>query len=487
MAAASTERVAIDAGWLVAWDGAQHVAIEGGRVVYREGKILFAGDATDPACPAADRTIDASDRLVTPGLVNLHCIANLDAQVLRSDANVPGVPKPLAYMQGGDAPHYWNAADLRASAEYAMATLLKNGTTSFAMVTGGAAKLWDEHEGEPDAIADAADRFGVRAWLAHFYREAVDAIAPDGTRTKLWDEKRAYAGLERNVALIERLRARGNSRLTGFLFPYQAGNCSAELLRETMRQAHALGGVHIRTHIAEYADDLAASLARHNKAPLEWLLDTGMVGPNVCLTHAIYTRDFAEIEALARTGTSVCHCPLVNAREGDALASFDRYGAAGLNLGIGTDTFPPDLIEEMRVGALLCKVADKKRGAGSVAAFFHAATVGGATALNRPDLGRLAAGAAADICIWNISDFRHGPADDPMRSLVHFGSGRDCETVIVAGREVVKGGKIPGLDEADLMHRAQIAWGKYKGRLASWAGKEADRIYPTALPMRRRP
>ncbi len=486
MAAASTERVAIDAGWLVAWDGVRHVAIEGGRLVYRNGQILFAGDASDPACPPADRTIDASDRLVTPGLVNLHCIANLDAQVLRSDANVPGVPKPLAFVNVADAPHYWNAEDLRASAQYAMATLLKNGTTSFAMVTGGAAKLWDEHEGEPDAIADAADRFGVRAWLAHFYREAVDAVASDGTRTKLWDEKRAFAGLERNVALIERLRARGNPRLTGFLFPYQAGNCSADLLRETMRRSRALGNVHIRTHIAEYADDLAASLARHNKAPLEWIVDTGMVGPNVCLTHAIYTRDFSEIEALARTGTSVCHCPLVNAREGDALASFDRYRAAGLNLGIGTDTFPPDLIEEMRIGSLLCKVADKSRGAGSVAAFFHAATIGGATALARPDLGRLAAGAAADICIWNISDFRHGPSDDPLRSLVHFGSGRDCDTVIVAGREVLTGGKIPGLDEAELMHRAQIAWNKYKQRLAGWAGDAADRIYPSALPMRRR-
>ncbi|MCA3264205.1 MAG: amidohydrolase family protein [Telmatospirillum sp.] len=487
MAAASTERVAIEAGWLVAWDGAQHVAIEGGRLVFRDRKILFAGDPTDPACPPADRTIDAGDKLVTPGLVNLHCIANLDAQVLRSDANVPGVPKPLAYVRGGDEPHYWNAADLRASAEYAMATLLKNGTTSFAMVTGGAAKLWDEHEGEPDAIADAADRFGVRAWIAHFFREAVDALQPDGTRTKLWDEKRAFAGLERNVALIERLRARGNPRLTGFLFPYQAGNCSADLLRETMRQARALGNVHVRTHIAEYAEDLAASLARHGKAPLEWLIDTGMVGANVCLTHAIYTRDFAEVEALARTGISVCHCPLVNAREGDLLASFDRYRAAGINLGIGTDTFPPDLVEEMRVGSLLCKVADKKRGAGSVAAFFHAATIGGATALARPDLGRLAAGAAADICIWNVSEFRHGPADDPMRSLVHFGSGRDCDTVIVAGREVLKGGKIPGLDEAELMRRAQVAWDKYKRRLASWAGDAPDRIYPSALPMRRRP
>lgn len=480
------ERIAIDAGWLIAWDGLQHVAIEGGRLVYEGERILFAGERSDPACPVADRVVAADDTLVTPGLVNLHCIANLDAQILRSDSSVPGRPKPIAHILDPSAPHYWDDDDLRASAEYAVVTLLKSGTTSFGMVTGGAAKRWDEHEAEPYAVADAADRFGVRAWVAHFYREAVDGVHPDGAREQLWDRRRAQQGLDRAVALIRRMRDRGNPRLTGFLFPYQAGNCSADLLQETMRQSRLLGGVHVRTHVAEYAADVAASMQRHGKPPLEWLLDTGLVGPQVCLTHAIHYRDFSEIEALAGSGTSVCHCPVVNAREGDALNSFSRYRAAGLNLGLGTDTFPPDLVEEMRIGSLLCKIAERRRGAGSVAEFFHAATVGGADALGRPDLGRLAAGAAADICIWNVASLRHGLGDDPMRSFVHFASGRDCDTVIVAGREVLKGGVVPGLDEAALMHRARIAWDAYRRRLADWAGDAADQIYPTAIPTRRR-
>lgn len=143
MAANTAERVAIDSGWLIAWDGVQHVAIEGGRLVYQNDRILFVGDPSDPACPAADRTISADDKLVTPGLVNLHCIANLDAQILRSDSKTPGLPKPIAHIVNPSAPHYWSDDDLRASAEYAVVTLLKSGATSFGMVTGGAAKLWD--------------------------------------------------------------------------------------------------------------------------------------------------------------------------------------------------------------------------------------------------------------------------------------------------------------------------------------------------------
>jgi cytosine/adenosine deaminase-related metal-dependent hydrolase len=483
---ATGESVAIDAGWLIAWDGARHVAIEGGRLVYQGERILFAGDPGDPACPPADRTIAAGDRLVTPGLVNLHCIANLDAQILRSDATVPNIPRPMADVLGPSAPYHWDDADLRASAEYAIVTLLKNGATSFGMVTGSAAKGWDEHEDEPYAVAEAAGRFGVRAWVAHFYREAVDGIHPDGTREQVWDRTRAQRGLDRAVALVKRIRAGGNPRLSGFLFPYQAGNCSADLLRETMRQSRALGDAHVRTHVAEYASDLAASMRRHGKPPLEWLLDTGLTGRQVCLTHAIHWRDFAEIEALARTGTSVCHCPVVNAREGDALNSFSRYRKAGINLGIGTDTFPPDLIQEMRIGSLLCKVTEGRRGTGGVAEFFHAATVGGADALGRPDLGRLAAGAAADICIWNIARLDHGHGDDPMRALVHFASGRDCDSVIVAGREVLVAGRIPGLDEEDLKRRARVAWDKYRRRLAGWAGGAAHEIHPDAIPTLRR-
>lgn len=487
MAANSEERVAIDAGWLIAWDGRQHVAIQGGRLVYAGDRILFAGDAFDPACPAAGRTIAAGDKLVTPGLVNLHCIANLDAQILRSDSRAPSVPKPMAHVLGPPGTHYWDEEDLRASADYAVATMLKSGTTSFAMITGGAAKLWDEHEAEPLAVADAADRFGVRAWVAHFYREAVDGVHPDGTPERVWDRRRAQEGLDRAVALVKHLHARVHPRLTGFLFPYQAGNCSADLLQETMRQSRLLGGVHVRTHVAEYAHDVDASMARHGKPPLQWLLETGLVGPQVCWTHAIRFRDFSEIEALARSGTSVCHCPVVNAREGDALNSFDRYRDAGLNLGIGTDTFPPDLVEEMRIGSLLCKVVEGRRGAGRVADFFHAATVGGATALGRPDLGRLAAGAAADICIWDIGSLRHGIGDDPMRSFVHFASGRDCDTVIVAGREVLKSGRVPDLDEDELMHRSRIAWTKYRNTLANWAGAAAADVYPDAIVTRRCP
>ena len=137
------------------------------------------------------------------------------------------------------------------------------------------------------------------------------------------------------------------------------------------------------------------------------------------------------------------------------MESFSRYVAAGINVALGTDTFPPDIVQEMRVGALVNKVVDRQRGAGSVAEFYNAATIGGARAFGRDDLGKLAPGCAADITIFDLSDFATGPVDDPLRTLIHVATGKNCDTVMVAGKIVVENGSIPGLDEEALAHKAQ--------------------------------
>jgi len=195
-----------------------------------------------------------------------------------------------------------------------------------------------------------------------------------------------------------------------------------------------------------------------------------------------------DLDILASSGTNVCHCPVVFARGGTALESFSRYLAAGINMGVGTDTFPPDMIEEMRIGALINKVVDSSRSVGTVREFYNAATIGGAKALGREDLGRLAPGCTADISIFNISGLSNGPIDDPMRTLVHVASGRDCDTVMVGGRVVVEGGRVVGVDEEELAHRAEKAWLKYKGGLVSWdpAGRPSADVFPPLLPILRR-
>ena len=102
---------------------------------------------------------------------------------------------------------------------------------------------------------------------------------------------------------------------------------------------------------------------------------------------------------------------------------------------------------------------------------FVAATVGGATSVGRKDLGRLEAGALADIIIIDLSGrgtLRYGPVRDPIKSLVECGIGDDIETVIVDGRVVMENGTIPGINLTDVAAQAQEAGEQVWETLQEW-------------------
>ena len=489
---------AIDGGWVVAWLDGRHQVLEGGTVVLDGSKILFVGFPSDRDCPKADKTINASGKLVSPGLINLHCIANLDLQLLKMDSkDGEAFPKPKAYVTNPDAPLLWHNQDFRNSAEFSVATLLKGGTTTFASVTSSATKRWEEDRPEPYALAEASATMGARAWLAHFYQEACQYTEPNGAIELLWDSQKAQAALDHAIDFIKFLEAKDNPLLTGFLFPARTDRCSDDLLRETMHQAQALGGLHVRSHFSEYLHEYREFKSRNPRCTMvEWLRDVGFLGANVCLTHAVYIAGHSstgeepkdDLRILAESGTSTCHCPLVIARAGVALESFSRYVAAGINVGVGTDTFPPNLTEEMRLVALVNKVVDGSRGAGTVREVYDAVTIGGARALGREDLGRLVPGCKADISVFDLSGLDTGVIDDPIRTLVHV-AGRECDTVIVDGRVVVENGRVVGVDEEELKQRAWGSWLKYKSGIASWDTKARpmDQMMRTALPIIRDP
>ena len=167
------------------------------------------------------------------------------------------------------------------------------------------------------------------------------------------------------------------------------------------------------------------------------------------------------------------------------MEDFGRYRRAGVNIGIGTDVAPHNVIEEMRLGAILARVAARDITTTSVAALFHAATVGGADALKRPDLGRLTAGAKADLVLVDLANIRHRPARDPLRSLVFTAADRAVRTVFVHGAKVMENGHVLTMDHAAAL--AAVTEGQQRmlrdAPSRDWAGRTADQISPLSLPM----
>lgn len=455
-------------------------------------RVVFVGFPDDPACPPAASVVDLTGRLISPGLVNLHCIANVDLQPLRIDVTGVGFPKSSEWFESGE--QVLTDEQLRSSARFAVAGLLRNGSTTFAGVTTMASKRYQDPVVEPQALAEAAAELGARGYVAHNFQDHSRYHDSEGREHLAFDAEEGRSGLRNAVALVERLEGLAGDRVRGFLFPYTTETCSDDLLRSA-RDAAADLGVTLRSHFAQYPKETLGLLEREGKSPVERMADLGILGPRTTLTHAIFLRGHpaighgdmdSDLALIAASGTNVAHCPVVFSRRGEVLRSFDRYRQANINIGIGTDTVPADILGEMRMASTVAKIVEQDAGAGKAADVFYSATVGGATALGRDDLGRLTPGAKADVSVFDLRSLQLGVIDCPIKALVHYASGADAEHVLVDGQWVVRDGKVIGIDEESELATAQALWGDYKRRLAARdpQGRSADALYPPAYPVR---
>ena len=165
------------------------------------------------------------------------------------------------------------------------------------------------------------------------------------------------------------------------------------------------------------------------------------------------------------------------------MESFDKYRQAGINMGIGTDTFPKDILSDMRYAAIASRVADKSFLAGHPRDVFNSITLGGAKMLGRDDLGRLQKSAKADIAIVNLRDIAFGAVRDPIRSLMETAVSRDVRTVIVDGETLVDNGKYLRLDEQELLDKVQAKGEQVWDSVAKWhwTGKPIDEVVPPSF------
>ena len=167
------------------------------------------------------------------------------------------------------------------------------------------------------------------------------------------------------------------------------------------------------------------------------------------------------------------------------MSHFGRYRARGVNMGLGTDVAPHNLVEEMRLAIVLARVMAGSLRAVDTGEMFHAATVGGATALGRDDLGRLVSGAKADIVLLDLDHPAMRPARDPLRTFVFEAADRAVRDVFVDGRPVVESGKPLHLDP----ERAGEALEESQARMLADAPRRdflersGEMIAPHSLPL----
>ncbi|MGI8551258.1 MAG: amidohydrolase family protein, partial [Dehalococcoidia bacterium] len=192
-----------------------------------------------------------------------------------------------------------------------------------------------------------------------------------------------------------------------------------------------------------------------------------------------------DLQIVADSGCSVAHAVWVFARRGIAMESFDRYRRAGINVSLGTDTNPQSVLEAMRWASVISKIVDRNTHAATGANAFAAATLGGARALGRDDLGRIAPGAKADLVLWKGSSWTMTPLRDPVKNIVFNASHEDVDSVYVNGRRVLEHGKVLAADEAKILADLQAAGERMWPRMGEfdWNHRGADELSPLTFPM----
>jgi cytosine/adenosine deaminase-related metal-dependent hydrolase len=479
--------IRIDGGVVVGWSGAGHEIIPNGSVLIDGDSIKAVGvDRSEPV----DRVIDAAGRLVSPGFVNLHVHSQLNVgdylltDVTKKDylsANWFVFGAPLKEKVEPPAP-----PAVAMGRKYALYSALRNGATTVLDPGGG--------PGAMDDYVAIVGQTGGRVFFSPPFRS--HDIFTDARGRHYYEERpdKGRPGLKVAVDFIEKFSGAHNGRLQGILNPAQAETCEPSLLKESAAAARELD-VPIHIHAGGNLREFLEILNKYRKPIAEYLADTGILGPRTTLGHMVITGGHSrvdyprgdELKILAETGATIGHCPHKCAKMGIAMESFDRYRDAGVRVGLGTDTYPLDIVAEMRYAALISRLVDHNASGARAAAVFNAATIGGADALGRKDLGRLAPGSKADVVIINLRTTRLGPMRDPINALVEYGSGADVETVIVDGEVVVENGRSTRIDDDELFAQAEAgakrAWDNWAGR--DWNSRTVEQMIPPAFPTRK--
>lgn len=346
---------------VVAFDAllGSHVLLEGAEVVFAADRIIHVGG---PYPGAVTHEIDGRNRLLIPRLIDAHALMDIGVHLLLWDRDRDEGYRPRHFVEGQGDP--FTPEQTRAGAQAMLSMLVRSGVTTFCGINAMVFKRWDDALWEPPLYAEVANQLGLRAYLSHHYRSAVPIIG-DAER-ELVDEAAGEQGLQRGIDFVARA-ARGEfgPRIHGMLFPYTQDTVSDALLRETSRAARELGVVW-RMHTAQSVGEVERTVARHQRSPIERLDHLGVLGPEVLLTHVLHglghqgTNALAdhEVALLAKSGTNVGHTPWIYLFGGRLLRAFGRYRRAGINVAIGTDTYPGDMLQEMHMAALLGKVAE---------------------------------------------------------------------------------------------------------------------------------
>lgn len=482
LGARPTGRTALRAAYVLGHGENGPRLLKNAEVVIEGGKVLHVGRRFEGEVA---RRIDLGNVLISPGFIDLDALSDLDTTVLAIDHPTgwkAGRVWPQSYIDRGPYEMY-SPEELAFQKKFAFAQLLLSGITTAAPIASLFYREWGETTAEFEAAAEAAMDLGLRVYLGPAYRAGGMVCTAPGVLKPVINEARGLEGLAEAEAFVKKWDGAGDGLIRGLFAPDRVETCSEELLKRTFKAAEALD-VPVRLHMAQGLMEREAMALQHGKTAPEWLASLGLLSPRLMAPHATWATE-EDLALYAQHGVSVIHCPLVSSRFGGKLNSFGKLRKMGVNIAMGTDTAPADMVMNLQAAMMMARMAEGRADAVFSPELWDAATLGGARALQRKDLGRLEPGACADLAVLDLSDIYMAPTIDPITTLIAGGSARVVKATFVDGRLSMRDGEVAGFDLKAARIQAQKQFDglveRYPDR--TWGHPPVAEIFPPSYPL----
>ncbi len=470
-----------NASWIVAWDAGEqaHVYLRDGDVAFEDDRVTHVGGAYQGA---VDTEIDGAGMLVMPGLINAHTHP-YGMPFYKSIREELANPKMyFTALYDGFRLFTPDPEDLVWGARYAYCEMLLSGATT-------CVDMSYPYPGWIDTTAAS----GIRVFVAPFYKSADWYTKTGHDLSYDWSDDGGSAAFEHAVGLMEQVESHACSTLHAMVAPMAVDNCTEELLTNSLNLARERGWP-MQLHAGESMMEFLEMTRRTGSTPVQWLAERDLLDPTLTIGHGLFLDHHSwlhwytnrDIGLLAEYGCTVSHCPTPFSRYGITLENFGRYLAAGVNMAIGTDCHPHNMLEEMRTAVIMARVAGEGMDTVTTRQSFNAATIGGAKALLRDDLGRLAPGSKADVVMVSVKEPIMRPVYDPLRALIYVAADRAVRHVFVEGKQVVDEGRVTTMDFAEIAEQVERIQSRVLDRVPErdYANRTAAEVTPLTLPLR---
>ncbi len=428
--------------------GATVAAVGPDGAVRADAAVVIDGDRIAAVGPSAEllarypeaERIDGRGRLILPGFANTHTHFPLTlARGIYEDLSPPHRPPftgGLAYLP---LPAL-SPAEQQVLVALAALEAIRSGTT-----------LVLEDGVEIDGYARVLAESGLRALLCErAWDRAGASIGQPGPFER--DPALAEAGLERIVRCHATWHGKADGRLRVGLAAWAPDMCSPELFRR-LRELQDTLGVIATLHLNQLWGEVAAVREQRGLAPTEYVAQAGFLSDRLVAAHCrCMTPEEERLLGAARSAVAVNAC--IAARRGLA-PRVAELEAAGCLVTLGTDNMAEDMVEVIRTAVFMERVRrqDGRRPTPEEALLW--ATRNGYRALGVPDGGWLAPGNRADLIVVDLRRPHLTPALRPVACFVHQGQAGDVTDVMVAGRWVMRDGRVRTLDEAVVVAEAE--------------------------------